>query len=128
MTSKTTNDSAGFNPLARGFIGQCYEIYDQHRHDPIQWSYFLRAWCVFGLNENRQILKDPRTRRFATEMPAIEGRSHHLKMLLFMEPPDHTRQRAAAMAALDREVLADLAHHADAHAARLVAEFGENDF
>lgn len=108
-------DTKPFTPLSPDFLKNPYPFYHQLRsQDPIQWvsSIKEKGWFVTGYKEASAILKDS---RFKTRIPLPQNSkayeqltSVQKNMMLFKNPPDHTRLRSLVSKAFTPRVIGDL--------------------
>ena len=99
--------------LAQATIDDPYPRYEQLRsEDPVHWNEGVQAWIVTRYQDILDALKDPRLSS-ATISPLLqragagdEGLEQtFLGMMLFSDPPDHTRLRSLANKAFTPHVL-----------------------
>lgn len=108
-------DTKPFTPLSPDFLTNPYPFYHRLRSkDPIQWvsSIKEKGWFVTGYKEASDILKDS---RFKTRIPLPQNSkayeqltSVQKNMMLFKNPPDHTRLRSLVSKPFSPRVIENL--------------------
>ncbi len=78
------------------FFADPYPTYDALRGDSVHWEEELNAWVLTGYGEVAAALADPRVTRGAGPREGDLLTRLLTRMMLFMDPPDHTRLRALA--------------------------------
>jgi pimeloyl-[acyl-carrier protein] synthase len=73
-----------------------YPTYDALRNEPVRWDEELRGWVLTGYREVAAALADPRVSRGGGPREGDLLTRLLTRMMLFTDPPDHTRLRALA--------------------------------
>jgi cytochrome P450 len=73
-----------------------YPTYDQVRGDPVHWEDAIGGWVLTGYNEVAAALADPRISRGGGPREGDLLTRLLTRMMLFTDPPAHTRLRALA--------------------------------
>jgi cytochrome P450 len=94
-------DALGFDPSGPGFRHDPYPHYARLRAESPMRRGSAGFWVVSGYNRCVEILRDPRfghpgTEEVRTPEALLGGAVDEDNFLLFMNPPQHTRVRAAA--------------------------------
>jgi len=117
----TQNDPATGRP-ARLDLATLYDPYPRYEQlrsgDPVHWNEGIRAWILTGYQDVLDALRDPRlsaSERMTSLMRqagdgdgVAELERSFLGMMLFSDPPDHTRLRSLANKAFTPGVLEKL--------------------
>ncbi|MEP6525932.1 MAG: hypothetical protein ABJA86_02115 [Nocardioidaceae bacterium] len=85
--------SAFFTP---GFFRDPYATYDDVRGEPVHWERALGGWVLTGYDEVAAALADPRISRGGGPREGDLLTRLLTRMMLFTDPPAHTRLRALA--------------------------------
>jgi pimeloyl-[acyl-carrier protein] synthase len=85
--------SAFFTPE---FFADPYPLYDELRTEPVRWEHDLGGWVLTGYAEVAAALADPRVSRGAGPRDGDLLTRLLTRMMLFTDPPAHTRLRALA--------------------------------
>ena len=78
------------------FFVDPYPMYEELRDEPVRWEEDLRGWLLTGYAEVAAALADPRVSRGGGPQEGDLLRRLLTRMMLFTDPPDHTRLRALA--------------------------------
>jgi cytochrome P450 len=78
------------------FFVDPYPTYDELRDEPVHWEEGLEGWVLTGYAEVAAALADPRVSRGGGPQEGDLLRRLLTRMMLFTDPPDHTRLRALA--------------------------------
>ena len=78
------------------FFADPYPVYDELRGEPVCWDEELGGWVLTGYDEVAAALADPRITRGGLPRQGDLLTRLLTRMMLFMDPPDHTRLRALA--------------------------------
>jgi len=78
------------------FFVDPYPTYEELRDEPVHWNEELRAWVLTGYREVSAALSDPRVSRGDGPRDGDLLTRLLTRMMLFTDPPDHTRLRALA--------------------------------
>jgi cytochrome P450 len=78
------------------FFRDPYPTYDELRDEPVRWDEELRGWLLTGYQEVAGALADPRVSRGGGPREGDLLTRLLTRMMLFTDPPDHTRLRALA--------------------------------
>jgi pimeloyl-[acyl-carrier protein] synthase len=73
-----------------------YPTYEELRGEPVRWEEGLEGWVLTGYAEVAAALADPRISRGGGPQEGDLLRRLLTRMMLFTDPPDHTRLRALA--------------------------------
>jgi cytochrome P450 len=127
-------DTAYFDPAASA---DPYPGYEAIRADgPLHWSERMQAWAVLSLEGARTASRDPafgqgdRTSAYVRLLPAEDRDAlhplceHMPSFISFLDPPEHTRQRALAADAFHARVVRSLEPVIDAAVADLLDRLG----
>ena len=79
-----------------GFYANPYPTYEELRGKPVRWEEELNGWLVTGYADVAGALADPRVSRGGGPQEGDLLRRLLTRMMLFTDPPDHTRLRALA--------------------------------
>jgi cytochrome P450 len=79
-----------------GFFANPYPTYDELRGNPVHWEEDLEGWVLTGYGEVGAALGDPRVSRGGGPREGDLLTRLLTRMMLFMDPPDHTRLRELA--------------------------------
>jgi cytochrome P450 len=82
--------------FTREFFIDPYATYEELRGEPVRWDEELRAWVLTGYGEVAAALSDPRVSRGGGPRDGDLLTRLLTRMMLFTDPPDHTRLRALA--------------------------------
>ena len=78
------------------FFADPYPTYEELRGEPVRWMEELEGWVLTGYAEVAAALADPRVSRGGGPQEGDLLRRLLTRMMLFTDPPDHTRLRALA--------------------------------
>jgi pimeloyl-[acyl-carrier protein] synthase len=78
------------------FFANPYPTYEESRGKPVRWEEELNGWLVTGYADVAGALADPRVSRGGGPQEGDLLRRLLTRMMLFTDPPDHTRLRALA--------------------------------
>jgi len=78
------------------FFVDPYPTYEELRDEPVRWEEELRGWVLTGYAEVASALADPRVSRGGGPQEGDLLKRLLTRMILFTDPPDHTRLRALA--------------------------------
>jgi pimeloyl-[acyl-carrier protein] synthase len=78
------------------FFVDPYPTYEELRGEPVRWEEQLEGWVFTGYPEVAVALADPRVSRGRGPQEGDLLRRLLTRMMLFTDPPDHTRLRALA--------------------------------
>ena len=78
------------------FFADPYPTYEELRGNPVGWEEDLNGWLVTGYADVAGALADPRISRGGGPQEGDLLRRLLTRMMLFTDPPDHTRLRALA--------------------------------
>jgi pimeloyl-[acyl-carrier protein] synthase len=78
------------------FFTDPYPTYEALRGEPVRWDEELGGWVLTGYSEVAAALADPRVSRGRSPREGDLLTRLLTRMMLFTEPPDHTRLRALA--------------------------------
>ena len=78
------------------FFVDPYPTYDELREEPVRWEEELKGWVLTGYAEVAAALADPRVSRGGGPQAGDLLRRLLTRMMLFTDPPDHTRLRGLA--------------------------------
>jgi pimeloyl-[acyl-carrier protein] synthase len=78
------------------FFADPYPTYEELRGKPVRWEEGLNGWLLTGYAEVAGALADPRVSRGDGPQEGDLLRRLLTRMMLFTDPPDHTRLRALA--------------------------------
>jgi cytochrome P450 len=78
------------------FFADPYPTYEELRGKPVRWEEELNGWLLTGYAEVAGALADPRVSRGGGPREGDLLRRLLTRMMLFTDPPDHTRLRALA--------------------------------
>jgi pimeloyl-[acyl-carrier protein] synthase len=78
------------------FFADPYPVYDELRGEPVRWVEDLGGWLLTGYAAVTATLPDPRVSRGAGPRPGDLLTRLLTRMMLFTDPPAHTRLRALA--------------------------------
>jgi pimeloyl-[acyl-carrier protein] synthase len=78
------------------FFVNPYPTYEELREEPVRWEEELRGWVLTGYAEVAAALADPRVSRGGGPQDGDLLRRLLTRMMLFTDPPNHTRLRALA--------------------------------
>jgi cytochrome P450 len=78
------------------FFADPYSTFDEVRGEPIHWEEELQGWLLTGYTEVVAALGDPRVSRGGGPREGDLLTRLLTRMMLFTDPPDHTRLRALA--------------------------------
>lgn len=78
------------------FFANPYPTYEELRGKPVRWEEELNGWLVTGYADVAGALADPRVSRGGGPQEGDLLRRLLTRMMLFTDPPDHTRLRALA--------------------------------
>jgi len=78
------------------FFVDPYPTYEDLRAEPVHWEEELKGWVLTGYAEVAAALADPRITRGSGPQDGDLLRRLLTRMMLFTDPPDHTRLRALA--------------------------------
>jgi pimeloyl-[acyl-carrier protein] synthase len=78
------------------FFVDPYPTYDELRREPVHWDDELEGWVLTGYAEVAAALGDPRVSRGGGPREGDLLTRLLTRMMLFTDPPDHTRLRALA--------------------------------
>ena len=78
------------------FFVDPYPTYEDLRAEPVHWEEELKGWVLTGYAEVAAALADPRISRGRGPQDGDLLRRLLTRMMLFTDPPDHTRLRALA--------------------------------
>jgi cytochrome P450 len=78
------------------FFADPYPTYEELRGEPVRWEEELAGWVLTGYAEVAAALADPRVSRGRGPQEGDLLRRLLTRMMLFTDPPDHTRLRALA--------------------------------
>jgi cytochrome P450 len=78
------------------FFRNPYPTYEELRSEPVRWEEELKGWVVTGYAEVAAALADPRVSRGGGPREGDLLTRLLTRMMLFTDPPDHTRLRALA--------------------------------
>jgi len=73
-----------------------YPTYEELRDEPVRWEDELRGWLLTGYREVAAALADPRVSRGGGPREGDLLTRLLTRMMLFTDPPDHSRLRALA--------------------------------
>jgi pimeloyl-[acyl-carrier protein] synthase len=82
--------------FTREFFSDPYPTYEELRDDPVRWEDELGGWVLTGYAGVAAALADPRVSRGSGPKEGDLIRRLLTRMMLFTDPPDHTRLRALA--------------------------------
>jgi pimeloyl-[acyl-carrier protein] synthase len=82
--------------FTREFFVDPYPTYEELRDEPVRWEEELRGWVLTGYREVAAALADPRVSRGGGPREGDLLTRLLTRMMLFTDPPDHTRLRALA--------------------------------
>jgi cytochrome P450 len=82
--------------FTRKFFLDPYPTYEELRDEPVRWEEELRGWVLTGYREVAAALADPRVSRGGGPREGDLLTRLLTRMMLFTDPPDHTRLRALA--------------------------------
>lgn len=82
--------------FTREFFLDPYPTYEELRGEPVRWEEELRGWVLTGYREVAAALADPRVSRGGGPREGDLLTRLLTRMMLFTDPPDHTRLRALA--------------------------------
>jgi cytochrome P450 len=82
--------------FTREFFLDPYPTYEELRDEPVRWEEELRGWVLTGYREVAAALADPRVSRGGGPREGDLLTRLLTRMMLFTDPPDHTRVRALA--------------------------------
>ena len=99
--------------LAQATVNDPYPRYEQLRsEDPVHWNEGIRAWVLTSYQDVLDALRDPRlsAERITALLREAGAGAEELErtfvgMMLFSDPPDHTRLRSLANMAFTPKVL-----------------------
>ena len=78
------------------FFANPYPTYEESRGKPVRWEEELNGWLVTGYADVAGALADPRVSRGGGPQEGDLLRRLLTRMMLFTDPPDHTRLRVLA--------------------------------
>ena len=78
------------------FFVDPYPTYEELREEPVRWEEELKGWVLTGYAEVAAALADPRVSRGGGPQDGDLLRRLLTRMMLFTDPPDHTRLRGLA--------------------------------
>jgi cytochrome P450 len=78
------------------FFRNPYPTYEELRSEPVRWEEELKGWVLTGYAEVAAALADPRVSRGGGPGEGDLLTRLLTRMMLFTDPPDHTRLRALA--------------------------------
>ena len=78
------------------FFVDPYPTYEELREEPVRWEEELKGWVLTGYAEVAAALADPRVSRGGGPQHGDLLRRLLTRMMLFTDPPDHTRLRGLA--------------------------------
>jgi len=78
------------------FFVDPYPTYEELRGEPVRWEEELEGWVLTGYAEVAAALADPRVSRGGGPQDGDLLRRLLTRMMLFTDPPDHTRLRGLA--------------------------------
>jgi cytochrome P450 len=78
------------------FFANPYPTYEELRGKPVRWEEDLNGWLLTGYADVAGALADPRVSRGGGPQEGDLLRRLLTRMMLFTDPPDHTRLRALA--------------------------------
>ena len=78
------------------FFTDPYPTYEELRDEPVRWDEELQGWVLTGYAEVAAALSDPRVSRGGGPQEGDLLTRLLTRMMLFTDPPDHTRLRALA--------------------------------
>ena len=78
------------------FFADPYPTYEELRAKPVRWEEELNGWLLTGYAEVAGALADPRVSRGSGPQEGDLLRRLLTRMMLFTDPPAHTRLRALA--------------------------------
>jgi len=78
------------------FFKDRYPTYEELRDEPVRWEEEFRGWVLTGYAEVAAALADPRVSRGSGPREGDLLTRLLTRMMLFTDPPDHTRLRALA--------------------------------
>lgn len=127
-----TGERLGLNPLSPPFLENPYPFYHELRAtSPVHWvsSVQPEGWFITGYKEVAAILKDARFEK-RMRIPQISQAYEPLvqiqkNMMLFQNPPDHTRLRTLTNKALSPFVTRSLQPYIEETAQELLAQVKE---
>jgi pimeloyl-[acyl-carrier protein] synthase len=82
--------------FTREFFSDPYPTYEELRDEPVHWEDELQGWVLTGYAEVAAALADPRVSRGSGPREGDLITRLLTRMMLFTDPPDHTRLRALA--------------------------------
>lgn len=132
------------NPYSQEFLEDPMVLASKVRPDgPVYWHPLYQQWFILGYDEAREVLASPHVGT-ANQMDVLlsvrpytqlsdQTRSFLTNLLMFTDPPDHTRQRALVNRAFTPRQVARLEPTMNVLVDELIAGFGDhvdlmNDF
>jgi pimeloyl-[acyl-carrier protein] synthase len=106
------------------FFADPYPVYEEAGGEPARWVEELRGWVLTGYAEVAAALADPRVSRGSGPRPGDLLTRLLTRMMLFTDPPAHTRLRALANRAFSPRRVEALRPRIAAIADELLAEAG----
>jgi cytochrome P450 len=82
--------------FTREFFLDPYPTYEELRDEPVRWEEELHGWVLTGYRVVAAALADPRVSRGGSPREGDLLTRLLTRMMLFTDPPDHTRLRALA--------------------------------
>jgi cytochrome P450 len=114
--------------FTREFFADPYPTYQALREAPVRWEEKLEAWILTGYAEVSAALADPRISRGRGPQEGDLLRRLMTRMMLFTDPPDHTRLRALANRAFTPSRVEALRPRITAIVDALLAEVDEGEW
>lgn len=118
-----------YDPTSPTVRADPYPVYAGLRqHNPIHWNERVHGWVVARHADVVAMLRDPRwSSNYSNSDPAYAERHDAARqpwnVLLFMDPPEHTRLRRAAGRGFGPQSIRDLGAYADAVVTQLLDSF-----
>jgi cytochrome P450 len=110
------------------FFADPYPVYDEVRGEPVRWVEELEGWVLTGYAEVAAALADPRVSRGSGPRPGDLLTRLLTRMMLFTDPPAHTRLRALANRAFTPRRVGALRPRIAAIVDALLAEAGAGEW
>jgi pimeloyl-[acyl-carrier protein] synthase len=114
--------------FTREFFVDPYPTYEELRREPVRWEEELEGWVLTGYGEVAAALADPRISRGRGPQEGDLLRRLLTRMMLFTDPPDHTRLRALANRAFTPSRVEALRPRITAIVDALLAEVDEGEW
>ena len=108
LTWEFCESGVAYNPTSAQFRKNPYPIYDRlRRKDPVHRMRLGGAWVLSRYEDCNTVLRDHK--RFRNYSPDYEATTHRIRVMLDLDPPDHTRLRTLVSRAFTPRAIAHLA-------------------